>query len=69
MFRFTCRDTQAPCKLSFQATGPAGTTVYPRILIYKQDFNAGGPSTTASTRTAPQQHRCSEYGFEPVGSP
>ena len=45
-FRFTCKDTHVTCKLSIQASGPAGTTVYPRVLIYKQDFNVGGPSTS-----------------------
>ena len=43
-FRFTCTTTHATCKLSLQASGPAGTTVYPRVLIYKQDVNAGGRS-------------------------
>lgn len=59
-FRFTCRDKDGTCKLSIQATGPAGTLVYPRVLIYKQDFNAGGPSVYC------------EYGdgaFQPVDSP
>ena len=63
-FRFTCKDTHGTCKVSIQATGPDGTTVDPRVLIYKQDFNAGGPSINC------------EYGdgatnngdFEPVGS-
>ena len=57
------------CKLSIQAAGPAGTIVYPRVLIYKQDFNAGGPSVYceyadgATNNTDPPT-----YGFEPVGS-
>lgn len=46
-FRFTCRDTQAPCKVSLKAyTTDSGTvTVYPRVILYREDFNAGGPST------------------------
>ena len=44
-FRFTCTDTHGTCKVSIQASGPAGTIVYPRVLIYKEDYNAGGPST------------------------
>jgi len=45
-FRFTCRPTQAPCRVTLAAQVTAGTgTVYPRILLYQQDYNAGGPST------------------------
>ena len=46
-FRFTCRPAQAPCKVSLAArvSGAASVTVYPRILLYQQDYNNGGPST------------------------
>lgn len=42
-FRFTCSTANAPCALSAQAyTTDSGTvTLYPRILIYKSDFNTG----------------------------
>lgn len=45
-FRFTCRDTQAPCKVSLQAytTGPGTVSLYPRVILYREDLN-GGPST------------------------
>jgi hypothetical protein len=44
-FRFTCRDTQAPCAITIAANVSSGTaTVYPRLLIQKQDYNNGGPS-------------------------
>ena len=44
-FRFTCRTAQAPCKVSLQAqvSGAASGTVYPRILLYQEDYNSGGP--------------------------
>lgn len=44
-FRFTCKPTQAPCKVSLAAevSGVASGTVYPRILLYQQDYNNGGP--------------------------
>jgi hypothetical protein len=70
VFRFSCSAAQAPCKLSIQADGPAGTEVYPRVLIYKQDFNAGGPAVYceygdgATNNTGPSGN----YGFQPVGS-
>ena len=46
-FRFTCRPTQAPCKVSLAArvSGATSASVYPRILLYQQDYNNGGPST------------------------
>ena len=47
-FRFTCNSTShlGLCKVSVAAyTTAAGYTVWPRILLHKQDFNAGGPST------------------------
>jgi hypothetical protein len=45
-FRFTCRDTHVTCKVSVAAyTTAAGYQVWPRILMQKQDYNNGGPST------------------------
>jgi hypothetical protein len=44
VFRFTCSAANAPCKLSVAASGPAGTVVWPRVLIHKQELS-GGPST------------------------
>ena len=47
-FRFSCSDAQAPCKVTVKAavlqSGTGTTPVYPRVLIQKQDYNAGGPS-------------------------
>jgi hypothetical protein len=46
-FRFTCNNTtHVTCKVSVAAyTTASGYTVWPRILLHKQDFNSGGPST------------------------
>lgn len=48
-FRFTCSDAQAPCTIALKAgviSPNAGAhTVYPRVLVYREDYNAGGPST------------------------
>jgi hypothetical protein len=44
-FRFTCNNSHVTCKVSVAAyTTAAGYAVWPRILLHKQDFNAGGPS-------------------------
>jgi hypothetical protein len=45
VFRFTCRDTQAPCRITIagEVSGLAGATMYPRLLIYKQDYFNAGP--------------------------
>jgi hypothetical protein len=47
-FRFTCNDTQAPCKVSATAavlsSQTGGAHVYPRILIHSQSLS-GGPDT------------------------
>ena len=46
-FRFTCSDANAPCKIAVQAGAVSPTAgsvnVYPRLLVYKQDYNNGGP--------------------------
>jgi hypothetical protein len=50
-FRFTCDPTKGhvPCTVSVRAaalgTGSGTVKVYPRVLIMRQDFNAGGPSS------------------------
>ena len=48
-FRFTCSDAQAPCTVAVKAaalgTGSGTVAVYPRVLIMRQDFNNGGPSS------------------------
>jgi Collagen triple helix repeat (20 copies) len=47
-FRFTCSDVNAPCTVAVKAAvlGTPGTVnVYPRVLIMRQDFNNGGPSS------------------------
>ena len=60
---------QAPCKLSFQASGPAGTTVYPRILLYKKSFSdAARPMYCEYADGATNNTDAPSYGFEPVGS-
>jgi hypothetical protein len=47
VFRFTCSTANAPCTVSVAAavlSDDAGTAgVYPRVLIYRQDFNNPGP--------------------------
>jgi hypothetical protein len=47
VFRFTCSTANAPCMVAVKAavlSDSAGTTaIYPRVLIYRQDYNAGGP--------------------------
>ena len=47
VFRFTCSTANAPCTVAVKAavlSDSAGTTaIYPRVLIYRQDYNAGGP--------------------------
>ena len=68
-FRFSCNASQAPCKVSFQATGPAGTTVYPRILMYKSElFSTNAPVYCEYADGATNDTDAPTYGFEPVGS-
>ena len=45
-FRFTCNNTNhvGLCKITIRADGPAGTKVYPRVLIHRQDYVNAGPS-------------------------
>ena len=47
VFRFTCSTANAPCTVSVKGavlSDDAGTAgFYPRVLIYRQDYNAGGP--------------------------
>ena len=47
VFRFTCSTANAPCTVAVKAavlSDASGTTaIYPRVLIYRQDYNAGGP--------------------------
>ena len=61
-FRFTCSTANAPCTVSVGAaalSATAGTVpVYPRVLIYRQDYDEGGPSEyceygDGSTNTLP----------------
>jgi len=41
-FRFTCSTANAPCAVSLQAQATeSGVTVYPRILLYRTDYNTG----------------------------
>ena len=43
-FRFTCSPANAPCRVSVAAYATKnGVTMYPRLLIYQQDYNSGGP--------------------------
>jgi hypothetical protein len=62
VFRFTCSTANAPCTVAIKAAilsdSPGTGQVYPRILLYKQDYNAGGPSVyceygDGSTGSAP----------------
>jgi hypothetical protein len=47
-FRFTCSTANAPCTVSVAAAvlsdDPGSAEFYPRVLIYKQDYDLGGPS-------------------------
>jgi hypothetical protein len=60
VFRFTCSTANAPCTVSVAAailSRSAGDgAVYPRVLIYRQDYNAGGPEVYC------------EYGDGSIGS-
>jgi hypothetical protein len=43
-FRFTCAPDKAPCVITINANVSAGSAyVYPRLLIYQQDYNNAGP--------------------------
>jgi hypothetical protein len=62
VFRFTCSTANAPCTVSIKAavlSDSAGTaSFYPRVLIYRQDYNSGGPEVyceygDGSTGSAP----------------
>jgi hypothetical protein len=62
VFSFTCSTASAPCTVSVGGavlSRSAGTAaIYPRILIYRQDYNAGGPEVyceygDGSTGSAP----------------
>lgn len=65
-FRFTCKAAQAPCALSTAASisGSATATVYPRVLIHKQE-PSGGPSTYCEYADGADN----DGNAEPVGSP
>jgi hypothetical protein len=47
VFRFTCATDKAPCTVSVKAavlSHQHGTAAfYPRVLIYRQDYDSGGP--------------------------
>ena len=46
-FRFTCSAAKAPCAVSVSAYATtSGVTVYPRVLITKEDFNTAAPLGT-----------------------
>jgi hypothetical protein len=62
VFRFTCSTANAPCTVAVKAavlSDSAGSTqIYPRVLIFRQDYNSGGPETyceygDGSTGSAP----------------
>lgn len=65
--RFTCRDTQAPCKLMTAAStsGSQTATVYPRLLLYKQDYFNAGPSQYCEYADGADNNG----SYEPVGNP
>lgn len=46
-FRFTCSPTKAPCTVGLDAytVGARTAKLYPRMLIYRQDYDNFGPST------------------------
>lgn len=47
VFRFTCSPANAPCKVAIKAAvladSPGSADVYPRVLIYWQDYENVGP--------------------------
>jgi Collagen triple helix repeat (20 copies) len=60
VFRFTCSTANAPCKVKVSAAilGSSNHSIYPRLLLYKEDYNAGGPEfyceyADGSTGSAP----------------
>jgi len=62
VFRFTCSTANAPCTVALKAAVLSDSadpgSVYPRVLIYKQDYNVGGPEVyceygDGSTGSAP----------------
>jgi hypothetical protein len=62
VFRFTCSTANAPCTVAVKAAVLSDSadpgSVYPRVLIYKQDYNVGGPEVyceygDGSTGSAP----------------
>ena len=54
VFRFTCSDAQAPCKVSLTgASTKAGTKVYPRVNITTVSLN-GGPVNQCEYGDGPQ---------------
>ena len=46
-FRFTCSTAKAPCTVGLDAytVGTKTVKMYPRVLIYRQDYDNFGPST------------------------
>lgn len=45
-FRFTCSTANAPCEVSLEAYATeSGVTMYPRLLLYREDYNNGGPES------------------------
>jgi hypothetical protein len=62
VFRFTCSTANAPCTVAVKGAilsdSPGTGQIYPRVLIYRQDYNAGGPEVyceygDGSTGSAP----------------
>jgi hypothetical protein len=47
VFRFTCSTANAPCTVAVNAavlsSSHGAADFYPRVLIYRQDYNSGGP--------------------------
>ena len=45
VFRFTCSTANAPCKVKVSAAilGSSNHAVYPRLLLYRQDYVQAGP--------------------------
>jgi hypothetical protein len=79
VFRFTCSTANAPCTVAIAAavlSDSAGSTAFfPRVLIYRQDYNAGGPevyceygdgSTGSNPLAITQQALSSTPTFTPV---
>ena len=68
VFRFTCAADKAPCQVSIQAAAlGTNATVYPRILLYREDLS-GGPESYCEYGDGSTQAQPLALSSQPVGS-